>query len=665
MKRILALLLCFALCLSLLPASFAEDIEIIDPETEEPELVLIDDKPTVIDGMEIHVNPLYRDVLSAEELAVELHKAEPAASSTTCATLEEAASALRAGMKARSETISIHYTGGSLDYNEAIDLAMAHTGNPTEGDYILWQYGGWGMSGGGGEYNFNLTYYTTAAQESEMNSAVSSVISSLKLSGKSDYQKTCAIYDYVCDNVVYDHAHVSTPSYRLQFTAYAALINGTAVCQGYANLLYRLLLTAGVDTRIVTSSNHAWNIVGLGEYYYNVDSTWDAGNSVYSWFLKCMAHFPDHEREEPYCEDPFYEAYPMSPTDYAANDGPVRFSKSELILYVGGASEDVSYTIGSGVSYASYYISYSSGGSFTFDWNGSTLTVKPENAGGGFISLVLEDSSGNAVASGTLYVTVLAQKIEINKKSLSIPVFKTASVSLRAADGSAVSARWTSSNRSVATVDSKGVITAHKYGKATITGTAEGGNFTCQVQTLFWDVADSSKYYYKHVYWAAEKGITKGYDLEYFDPQGECTREQMMTFLWRLAGKPNPKTTTCPFPDVPNGAYYYKAVLWGVEKKITAGFSEGEYAGKFGVGLPCTREQAMTFLWRMADKPEPMTTTNMFSDVESDDYFYKAVLWASENGIAKGYSDGTYGVGLDCLREHMVTFLSRYASKFM
>ena len=72
----------------------------------------------------------------------------------------------------------------------------------------------------------------------------------------------------------------------------------------------------------------------------------------------------------------------------------------------------------------------------------------------------------------------------------------------------------------------------------------------------------------------------------------------------------------------------------------------------------------MTFLWRMAGKPNPTTSTNRFSDITPSDYYYKAVLWASENGIANGYSDGSYGVGLACLREHMVTFLSRYNSKF-
>ena len=285
------------------------------------------------------------------------------------------------------------------------------------------------------------------------------------------------------------------------------------------------------------------------------------------------------------------------------------------------------------------------------------------------IQITIHDTETTAEGWFTLTPAVTVT-YRLNISSLTLAVKQKVGLKLVGSDGSTGTGSWSSSNESVATVDADGYVTAQKYGKATIHVVMDNGyEADCEVQTLFWDVADPDKYYYKHVYWAAEKGITKGYNLEYFAPQEECTREQMLTFLWRLAGQPKPKTTANPFPDVKKDAYYCKAVLWGVEQGITKGYSEGEHAGMFGVGLPCTREQAMTFLWRMAGKPDPKTTSNKFADIKKSDYYYKAVLWAAENGIANGYSSGEYagkyGVGLACLREHMVTFLSRYAGKFM
>lgn len=224
---------------------------------------------------------------------------------------------------------------------------------------------------------------------------------------------------------------------------------------------------------------------------------------------------------------------------------------------------------------------------------------------------------------------------------------------------------WSSSDPGIVSVDDNGNVTANTYGYATVTAEAPNGvRASGSVFSMFYDVADSSKYYFRHVYWAADAGITKGYGLKYFDPQGECTREQMVMFLWRLAGQPEPETASSSFTDVKKGAYYYKAVLWAAENGITKGYSSGKYKGKFGVGLSCTREDAMTFLWRLAGKPEPVSTNNPFPDVKASAYYYKPVLWANEQGIAKGYTSGQYkgkyGVGVTCLREHMVTFLSRY-----
>ena len=221
---------------------------------------------------------------------------------------------------------------------------------------------------------------------------------------------------------------------------------------------------------------------------------------------------------------------------------------------------------------------------------------------------------------------------------------------------------WTSSDEKIATVDENGLVTALRYGKVTITATAEDGETaTCEIQTRYYDVNDDSKYYWTPVYWAADNVITKGYDNVYFGPQNNCTREAVVTFLWRLAGKPEPKTTKNPFSDVSSDKYYYKAVLWAAENGITKGYKDGT----FRPDDTCLREHVVTFLYRYAGSPSVKPTVNPFNDVKLSDYYYRAAVWANENGIANGYSEGEHAGGfgpkLDCLREHVVTFLCRFA----
>ena len=170
------------------------------------------------------------------------------------------------------------------------------------------------------------------------------------------------------------------------------------------------------------------------------------------------------------------------------------------------------------------------------------------------------------------------------------------------------------------------------------------------------------------MYWAVNKGITNGYanapdGPNMFRPEYNCTRAQMVTFLWREAGKPNPKSTKNPFKDVKSNQYYYKAVLWAAETGITKGYSDGT----FRPDDTCLREHAVTFLYRLAGKPKVKTTRNPFTDISKSDYYYTPALWASEQGIANGYTENgkkIYGPKRDCLREHIVTFLSRYDSKY-
>ena len=172
--------------------------------------------------------------------------------------------------------------------------------------------------------------------------------------------------------------------------------------------------------------------------------------------------------------------------------------------------------------------------------------------------------------------------------------------------------------------------------------------------TRFTDVPEGA-YYYDAVYWAVENGVTVGATATTFNPGGNCTRAQMVTFLWRAAGSPEPATTVNPFTDVDANDYYYEAVLWAVENGVTVGAT----ATTFNPGGECTRAQMVTFLWRAAESPEPTTTVNPFTDVDAGDYYCKAVLWAVENGITVGATATTFAPVAVCTRAQAVTFLYR------
>ena len=161
-------------------------------------------------------------------------------------------------------------------------------------------------------------------------------------------------------------------------------------------------------------------------------------------------------------------------------------------------------------------------------------------------------------------------------------------------------------------------------------------------------------YYEDAVVWAVGKGITSGTNATTFDPNGTCTRAQAVTFLWRAAGSPVPKTKLMPFPDVPVGSYYWNAVLWAIEQGIT----EGTSYLTFSPNDSCTRAQIVTFLWRA--KGNPAASGNApFTDVAPDAYYAAAVTWAEKNGITGGIGNGLFGSNNTCTRAQIVTFLYR------
>ena len=172
-------------------------------------------------------------------------------------------------------------------------------------------------------------------------------------------------------------------------------------------------------------------------------------------------------------------------------------------------------------------------------------------------------------------------------------------------------------------------------------------------QNPFVDVKEGA-YYYDAVLWAVEQKITSGTSATTFSPDASCTRAQMVTFLWRAAGSPKVENGKNPFADVQADAYYYDAVLWAVEKGVTSGTS----ATTFSPDATVTRGQTVTFLYRNAGSPE-VSGTMPFTDVEADAYYAKAVQWAVQQKITTGTSETTFSPMSDCTRGQIVTFLYR------
>ena len=184
---------------------------------------------------------------------------------------------------------------------------------------------------------------------------------------------------------------------------------------------------------------------------------------------------------------------------------------------------------------------------------------------------------------------------------------------------------------------------------------------TAEAETTGFKDVPSTHVFYKSVTWALDNGITKGYTgTDLFGVADPCTRGQAMTFLWRLAGKPEPGSNICPFPDVPANSPHRKAIIWASENKIANGYTTGSKKGQFGINDTCTRGQIVTFLWRFRGQPEAAREEQKFPDVTKDSPFYRAIQWAGWLRITKGLN-GTdlFGINKPCTRGQIVTFLYR------
>lgn len=321
------------------------------------------------------INPIYEDVLSLEDIQEQPGSAPDASSPYSAAPYAasgeetedlktfsddlEAADHIRQELEKRSAVISFiyvtteHYSTNSeykALFDKLFELGLEETGVPTEGDYIRFQWGHWGgeiSTGSDDEGNYyyqltyNMTYYTTQEQEQVVSEEVQKVLNQLELDGKTTYEKIESIYHYLVTTVTYDYDNLEDTSYLLKYTAYAALINKTAICQGYAVALYRLLMEADIPARVIRgvsgNENHAWNITNIGNYWYNADSTWDSSSypedGAYSWFLLSPDSFTNHVRDEMYEETDFHAAYPMGYKNYDPETmTPIDISNETAVL---------------------------------------------------------------------------------------------------------------------------------------------------------------------------------------------------------------------------------------------------------------------------------------------------------------------------------------------
>ena len=342
-KSVTALLLALVLSLTLLPA----------------QALAADTAPAQTTYIGSYVNPAYAGKIGIPRrqstLSVQTAQITQPKKAGTVYTKEAAAAAdLRKQMVSRSEVMSVTLRSARDDMltlaADLWDLALDHVeGSGTTGDYLRWQHTGKSCAmkkmplASGYQYTFTYTpyteyfdtiWFTTNAQEKALTNYIqNTILPQLSLGGKTTYQKVQAIYNWITANVKYDYSHMNDPTYWPQYTAYAAAVQKKAVCQGYANLFYRLANDAGIDCRIITgkayngtqTEDHAWNIVRMeDEKYYCLDATWDAGLKPenYEYFLKGLTSFSrDHQAETDKLNTPYWTQYESrtSAADYKAS----------------------------------------------------------------------------------------------------------------------------------------------------------------------------------------------------------------------------------------------------------------------------------------------------------------------------------------------------------
>ena len=386
-KRLTALLLALVMSLTLLPTQ-----------------VLAAESGTVgyVESA-LRVDPVYSSILKVRIPDISSRQKPTAMPAESVTYLSETAAVeeVRRQMLARAETIQLSLklpSGSDIQGTLARiwDSALEHTrSNGTGGDYLRWQggryfyYPGFSYRDNGSYITFTMyfqtNWFTTAQQEATLSSYIKgTLLPQLALDGKSTYQKVQAIYDWITRNVRYDYANLGNDSYLLQYTAYAAVINRTAVCNGYASLFYRLANDAGIDCRFITGTAggyHAWNIVRMDNgKYYCLDATWDEGQTNYRYFLKGTTEFgQDHTVITDENNTYFWNQYPVSATDFDPNAPLPPAAPTVTMTYSDSGKPKLTWSAVSGAASYRVYRSESRGTGYSL--LGTTTSTSYVNTG--------------------------------------------------------------------------------------------------------------------------------------------------------------------------------------------------------------------------------------------------------------------------------------------
>ena len=275
----------------------------------------------------------------------------------------------------------------------------------------------------------------------------------------------------------------------------------------------------------------------------------------------------------------------------------------------------------------------------TFELSGTVTYVAPSSGGGSSSSSRRYDVSAPSVKHGDVTVS---PKNASKGDTVTITVkpdsgYELDTLTVKDASGSKIKVKDKGDGKFTFTMPASKVTVSAEF---------------AEIETLDFADVSTDAYYYEAVKWAAKKGITGGTGDGTFNPNGACTRAHIVTFLWRAAGSPEPKSTVS-FADVPPDSYYAKAVAWAVENGITLGTGDGT----FSPNATCTRAQSVTFLYRALGTAP--TTVNGFTDVTADAFYADAVAWAVESGVTNGTTDSTFSPNNGCTRAQIVTFLYR------